>query len=301
MAIAFDSSSFGNTGANNTSVTWSHTCSGANRILFVGVSCPSTRTISSVTYNGVGMTNINRSSGSQTVALYYLIAPATGANNVVVTVDSSTFIYCDATSYTGVKQSSQPDANNTSSTTSTTVTTSVTTIADNCWSVLIARGESDGVTSAGTGSTSRVSSSGYVQMYDSNGNITPAGSYSMSTTQSSQVVTQAMASFSPDGGYTLTCDTGTFTLTGIDTTFRRTYVLVCAAGSFALTGIDALFKRGYGIICEVGSFILTGIDATLRYAGWTRRTKPSSSWSDRTKPTTTYTDRTKPTTNWTNR
>ncbi len=101
--------------------------------------------------------------------------------------------------------------------------------------------------------------------------------------------------------YTLTCDAASFALTGNNINFKRGYVLVCAAGSFALTGIDALFKRGYGIICEVGSFILTGIDATLRYTGWTRRTKPSSSWSDRTKPTTTYTDRTKPTTNWLNR
>lgn len=196
MAIAFDSSSFGNSNSA-TSITFSHTCSGLNRILFVGVSTVSARTISSVTYNGIAMTNINRSGGSQVVALYYLIGPATGTNNIVVTIDSTSFIYADSVSYTGVAQSGQPDAQNTSASTNTTRTTSVTTVADNCWAVLIARGVSDGDTNAGTGSTERVASTGYIQMYDSNGPKTPAGSYSMSTTQVNQEVTHAMASFSP--------------------------------------------------------------------------------------------------------
>lgn len=102
-------------------------------------------------------------------------------------------------------------------------------------------------------------------------------------------------------GYTITCLTGTFTLTGVATNFLRGYALVCSAGNFVLTGIDTLFKKGYGILCDVGTFIMTGFDTMFRHSGWTSRTKPSTTFTDRTKPTTTFTDRTKPTTNWTNR
>lgn len=226
MAIAFDASSSGFTNSG-TSVTFAHTCTGSDRILFVGVMASSARTISSVTYNGVAMTNINRSAGGQPCALYYLIAPATGSNNVVVTIDSTSFCYCAALSYTGAKQSGQPDANNTNQATTSSLATSVTSVADNCWAVLVARNDTDGNTSAGTGSTIRVGSgSGLIQMYDTNGPKTPAGSISMTVTNVvSYDTTTAMASFSPSvaaGPTTVKTWDGVTQSTGIKTYFGVT-------------------------------------------------------------------------------
>jgi hypothetical protein len=199
MAIAFDavSESWTNSG---TSLTWSHTCSGSDRILWVSVMTLSTRTVTGVTYNGVSLTSLTRSSGSQPMQLWYLIAPATGANNIVVSINSTaSFIYTSAASYTGVNQSSQPDAQNTNNTTGTSITTTLTTVADNSWSILGARNDATGITSAGTNSTQRASGSvGTVQLYDSNAPKTPAGSFSMTVTNSSSAATTtAMASFSP--------------------------------------------------------------------------------------------------------
>lgn len=87
MALAVDAIASG-TGTGS-SLTFSHTCAGVNRLLIVWVSYfDSADTISSVTYNGVAMTAIpsgSAANGNYKIAGYYLIAPATGANNVVVT------------------------------------------------------------------------------------------------------------------------------------------------------------------------------------------------------------------------
>ena len=133
MAIAFDANSRGNNNAFHTSLTWSHTCTGSNLVLIVGTSvesdsAPNTaQTVSGITYNGVALTKIiskyitgNTDNGCE---LWYLIAPSTGANNVVVTytgqVDGS---FGGALSFTGVDQSNPVD---TSGSNETLVGTSV--------------------------------------------------------------------------------------------------------------------------------------------------------------------------------
>jgi len=71
------------------------------------------------------------------------------------------------------------------------------------------------------------------------------------------------------GGNTLTADTGTFTLTGIDAGLTYsgpvgpTHTLEADAGSFALTGIAADFALTRLIAADAGTFALTGIDASL--------------------------------------
>lgn len=202
MAIAFDAASESFTNSA-TSLTWSHTCTGSDRILWVSVMASSARNITGVTYNGVALTSLTRSAGTQPMQLWYLIAPATGANNIVVSIDgAASFIYTSAGSYTGVEQSGQPDAQATNSTTASSVTTTLTTIADNCWTILGARGATSGNTDASTNSTERAAgAAGTVQLYDSNGAVTPAGSFGMTiTTAGSEAITTAMASFSPEGG-----------------------------------------------------------------------------------------------------
>lgn len=113
---------------------------------------------------------------------YYLIAPATGSNNVVVSISSARDIRSLSVSYTGAKQSGQPDASTTNNNGVSGITTNLTTIADNCWMISWDHSSSGAVPAAGTGITSRNSLAACERIGDSNGAITPAGSYSMQWT-----------------------------------------------------------------------------------------------------------------------
>lgn len=115
MAVAFDAvgpSSAGQTGTG-TSVSWSHTCTGSNRILIVGaaVGCLSDAITTTATYNGVSMTSVgsrvltNNQVNSGYVQMWSLIAPATGANTVQITASASVDAFsAGSTSFTGVDQ-----------------------------------------------------------------------------------------------------------------------------------------------------------------------------------------------------
>lgn len=200
MAIAFDSAVNAQIQNPGTSLTFSHTCSGSDRILYV-MAFTRNDTTTGVTYNGVSMTQVGTTitESSDRYSIWQLIAPATGANNVVITGGGSTSLVIGCSqSYTGAKQSSQPD-NTTQQgpTTTATLTSTLTTVADNSWTALFARASGDGATSAGTGTTQRSNTSGLVQGYDSNGAITPAASTSLQTTQSSQPTTHFMVSIAP--------------------------------------------------------------------------------------------------------
>lgn len=66
------------------------------------------------------------------------------------------------------------------------------------------------------------------------------------------------------GAYSLTAETGAFTLTGNAAGLAASRQLAAAAGSFALAGIDAGLKRGYPLIASAGTFALTGQAAALK-------------------------------------
>lgn len=196
MAIAYDTGT-GNETNSGTSVSWSHTCTGSDRILWVYVMNSSAVNVTSVTYNGVELTLAVGNGSSQRSRLYYLIAPATGANTVQVNLASTSYVYCASASYTGVAQTGQPDATGFANNGASPRTTSVTTVADNCWTVLGARAVSTGNTSASTNSTKKVDRSGYVQFYDNNTEVSPAGSYSMTVTTTLGNINTVMASMAP--------------------------------------------------------------------------------------------------------
>ena len=65
---------------------------GSDGYLFVVIACPAT-TVSSVTYNGVGMTLVQRRATGYSTdwTVWRLAAPATGANTVLVTMAGSNF------------------------------------------------------------------------------------------------------------------------------------------------------------------------------------------------------------------
>ena len=106
MAIAFDAATTG-TAANAASLTFSHTvgAGGVDRFLTVGVSFQN-RVVNGVTYAGTAMVSVGTlQNGVARMHLWQLVAPATGANNVVITMSGGgVAIVGIAVSYTGVHQ-----------------------------------------------------------------------------------------------------------------------------------------------------------------------------------------------------
>ncbi|MBK7238075.1 MAG: tandem-95 repeat protein [Sterolibacteriaceae bacterium] len=109
LALAVDASSSGST-PNATSVTVSHTTSGSNRLMLVGISLePENESVTSVTYNGVNLTLVGREdnpAGKSRVEIWQLVAPATGTHDVVVnlTAGSNKGVIVGVTTFTGVNQ-----------------------------------------------------------------------------------------------------------------------------------------------------------------------------------------------------
>lgn len=112
MAVAFDAvgpSSAGATAAGATSVTFAHTCTGSNTLLIVGTAVGVNGTpATSATYAGVTMTSLGKVStnnqASGFVEMWYLVAPATGTNNVIITSGAGADFSAGSISFTGVDQ-----------------------------------------------------------------------------------------------------------------------------------------------------------------------------------------------------
>ncbi len=204
MAIAFDTKTAFTFSAASTNITYSHTVTGSNTILWVGVSILATATIGAVTYNGVAMTQFGGGSVG-TVAikdyLFYLINPATGANTVSVSQNTSTQVTSCSASYTGAAQTGQPDATSLGGpTTTTSYSQSVTSVADNCFAILYGNANGGLAFTAGTNTTIRnqpeVAFCG-AYMVDSTAAQTPAGTFTLAMTSTSQDFAGCMASFKP--------------------------------------------------------------------------------------------------------
>lgn len=202
MPIAHDSSAKVLSLASATA-TFSHTCTGSDRILFVTCMHGSGTGdhVTGITYNGVAMTRISRSTSSNEACyLYYLIAPDTGAHDIVVSLDTATTCRATSASYTGALQSGVPDASGTNTTeTGTTLSKAITTILDNCWLVYgVSLADGSAATATDSGSVRQQESENCIG--DSNGAKTPAGSYSGGITWgSSGDACMVIASFAPAG------------------------------------------------------------------------------------------------------
>lgn len=206
MAIAVDATS--STSASGSPITLSHTCTGSNLLLIVGTRSDdeSTNPITGVTYNGVAMTQLPThspkayDSGSGRLTLWYLFAPATGANTIsIATSPATSGMQVYAASYTGVAQSGFPDAstsNFNSSAASGSNTTTITTVAANAWALVMHANDNGAGSTAGSGATIRVKT-GAGGLYDSNGALA-AGSHSMTVNLTvANPNGQIMVSFAP--------------------------------------------------------------------------------------------------------
>lgn len=185
MAIAFDAVAGAKDSSGAvTSLTFSHTCTGSNRLLIVSGSVTSltARTITGVTYAGTSMTFVITATASQVVSfMYILVNPTTGANNVVVTISGVTDglnkqFNAISSSYTGCAQSGQPDSHGTNVLNGSTVTNfpvSTTVVASNCWLVGTASEDAGDIAAgaAGTGTTYRGVAEFNQIIADSNGTV----------------------------------------------------------------------------------------------------------------------------------
>ena len=110
-APTFDASASAHDSAGPSSLTWSHTVGGANRLLLVGILAfgdgVATTTFTGITYNAIAMTQVaTRDFGSFVrLELWRLINPATGAHNVIATGAAATDAMLGiASSWNGVHQ-----------------------------------------------------------------------------------------------------------------------------------------------------------------------------------------------------
>jgi hypothetical protein len=167
--ITLDNSS--NSGTNNgSSLTWSHTNT-AGDFMVVSVTTKD-KPLTSVTYNGTALTQAGvKVRNSMRVALYYMVAPATGAHNVVVTVSGgNTEIDAGAETYIGVDQASPVSGYVDASGQSSTATVNVTSATGDL--VVDAAGPIQTTISVGAGQTQRHNRVG---TNNANGSSTEAG------------------------------------------------------------------------------------------------------------------------------
>jgi hypothetical protein len=216
MAITFDAASNSRTNGT-TSQSHSHTCTGSDRALVVGVVGAVSDNITAATYNGVAMTLISKSDigSSRFCYLYYLGNPASGSNTIQVTASSSSHVEIDAASYRGVSQTSQPEAFQvtTGSPAATTMNSSVTTVTDNSWVIGIALGMAGTIT-AGANTVVRTSNL-LGAIIDSAAPVTPAGArtltHNMPSSNGMGAILLALAPSVGGGGPVLTTPVGTST------------------------------------------------------------------------------------------
>lgn len=205
--IQFDASAAASGSTGGSANTWSHTCTGSNRLLIVVLTGPpdsGAYSGNAVTYNGISMTEIGHTAvdngtGDWYVSMWYLLNPASGTNTVSFT--GSNNLAGSSASYTGVNQSGQPDGSATANSAGSAVTTKTftsTVTASNCWQILGFRAMTAGW-SAGAGTLLRQNSNNsYNQILDSNGTV-GTGSQSLIATGSSDKVGGVIASFAPVG------------------------------------------------------------------------------------------------------
>jgi len=131
MALAFDAAS-GTQGTAVSSLSWSHTCSGVDRLLFAGAgnSSGTIATVSGITFNSVAMTvvfSLTDDAPAARSSLYRMVNPPTGSLTVAVTYSATQDEVGGAScSFTGVDQVTPIDTPATNFGTTSPATVAVT-------------------------------------------------------------------------------------------------------------------------------------------------------------------------------
>ncbi len=205
FAIGFDTVSTYHADTGATSLSFSYTTTGSNRLLSADtITDAATNTNTGTTYNSVSMSNFDNIDcpfgGWQN--MWGLAGPASGSNTLTSSFSGGgQALEMVATSYTGCNQSGQPDNHTTDSTAVgvNNFSTSITPNADNCWILIFAQANT-GIVAAGTNVTQRAEShtlnfSSLVG--DNNAAVTPPASTTMQVTGSVAAWAIILASIAP--------------------------------------------------------------------------------------------------------
>ncbi|WP_419194997.1 cadherin domain-containing protein, partial [Novipirellula herctigrandis] len=132
LAITANGTATSEQSTSASTLTWSHTvASGSNRAMFVTLSIDGLgSSVTSVTYDGVALTQVGRTAGNHAVEIWRLVNPTVGTANVVVSLDASTAISAGAVTYNGVHQSTPTGTYASGSGTSTIALLSVSSASD---------------------------------------------------------------------------------------------------------------------------------------------------------------------------
>ncbi len=189
--------------AESTTMTFSHDSNGDFLVVCFQWFRP--RTISSVTYNGVAMTQAVYSANTYDSAIYYLASPASGANNVVVTLSGNSGITGSAISLSGVDASPLGATANAYTASTNAPSLSVTTTKDNSIVIDSFYRNNANTMTAGAGQTEFQDNVDLVFGTEGGGAsyemTTTTGAYAMSWSWSSATaVSHAAAEFKEDAG-----------------------------------------------------------------------------------------------------
>lgn len=170
--------------------------SNSNRGLVVFVHGTGSASSTQVTYAGVTMTQIDTTGviGSDSCQSYYLNAPTTGSNTLVITMSSGTAAHSSYYSLYNVKQSAQPEAH-TQNFANPNITLTLSTIADGA--MMLGGATSGGsVVLSGTGAYANVVGAGGFGSADS-GQVFPAAQSISLTATTSTSTAACMLSIAP--------------------------------------------------------------------------------------------------------
>lgn len=198
--IDFDAASNSGYQAAQSTYTWSHTNNGD--WLSVDVAMFSlAQTVTSITYAGVSLDleGFKASvSGACRIECWGMVAPAMGANNIIVTLSGSIASGAAAVSYKGVQQFSPTEAFNTAQATNVgaaDATVNITSVTDNCWIHAALCTDDGSVTSNNTSRNNITGGLGTGADSDNNTPKMPAGSVTMSWTNVGAVQTWSIAGY----------------------------------------------------------------------------------------------------------
>ncbi len=102
-----------------------------------------------------------------------------------------------------------------------------------------------------------------------NNDVGPCSGGSITASSSGCAISIGLREASTTSNYSLTCDAGSYSLTGQSATLSRAVALACNAGSYTFTGRDATLNKAVKLTCNAGSYTFTGFAATLTKTGVT--------------------------------
>lgn len=293
FAVAIDASAQSLQG--NTHQSWSHTCTGSNLLLVVGITGASGADNQTAvpTYNAVNMTQVGSpvlTPSDRYIYLDTLKAPATGAHTVQASF-SAGYLEGFSASYSGCGQGSgQPDSSNSGTTTGATSISVATVVVDaNCWLVGHINANAGTLTATTNAFARQYDSTVPGGIFDSNGTV-GTGSQTMKVSndasRNSALIVISITPTTHGNNYSLVMAQASFSLTGQALAFTKAMHLAMAQASFALTGIAAgIFKAlHYTLSMATASFSVTG-SALAFLRGWVKRIRPAlGTWTKRVRP-----------------